>query len=750
MINKYYNKLLNDFNLIMWDSRLNNKSGCPFPTIIDDILEVKSVSESSSYFVLYNRNNTGKYLEHRSVFLAEYALSIVDKTVITMFFNYKLGRVKAQTAKSQATKAMHNYVQIGKPIYEVRQHDYDKLQKSLTNSAKIHLNKFIEWCVKNGYCEKVRTKPTGIKSITDGVRRRKNKLPKEASLIALGDIFRQVIPEDESLWDTSPRVNHSDALSLTIVALSLSSPNRTMAEVRTLQKQNLIEYEDWGVLDKNGKPTLRYSLMWNGSKNYKDNENHILAPMGEVVKRALLYMSKVTKPFRILMQFWLKQDSTISDLFPTINKELQSRIEILKLTKSDKLTFVQLGFLLSFFDNETFKLKLKKTIEKEKKDTHVSELTADFQFYISGQSGGELIGFSKFSENASIITKGKLPLNCFISIGKLQEILFNTIKISWGSYPNLAVLGGASDNGSEIHICQAMWCLTGTSVGGEGGLYSPYLTKAMEGSFKNDLAGRLFRKYGFSERLRLSPNQLRHYLNHNGDINNIPHYVLNAWSGRKNSKHLQSYLHESAEDKIARIPIAEARIDLTDIKITSRKQYEMLRQKRDITSVTSVGFCTKDLRYTPCNYLSEFETQCTFCEQSCHVAHDESCITLLKEDYGVQCERLEKHLTAPKKNHEVAKLWFATHKSNTYLLSQLIEVLEDPSVPKGAIVRVITETREIRIADLEKKIISTRKLKLDNMHKDIQKGLQKLEYKKENSELDKETDIFLKNFWGDL
>lgn len=749
MINKYHNKIQNDFNDTLWDDRLYNKNGLPFPDVISNILKIKPQHDNSIYILFYNRKIAGKVISYRTPINSEYALSNDDKVVLALYLNNALSTVKIATAKKHTIRAMYLLVLTDKPIYTLRQADYDKIHTSSTKSQRIYLNRLIKWCIEKGYCEHIRTKVSGYKGVMDTLKRRNDKLPQEASLVALGDIFHRVIPEDESLWDTSPQANHSDALTLSIITLSLGSPNRVMAEIRTLQKQELIEWEDRSRLDKNGQPTIRYSLMWNGSKKYKDYENHILAPMADVIKRSLRYMDKVTAPFRILMQFWIKQDSTIADLFPNVDNELQSKIKSIKLTQSDTPTFVQLGFILGFYDNETFLLNLKGP-QKSNQSVHVSKLTSDFKFYVSRNSGGALLGFSHFTDKSEIFASERLSLNSFITIGELQEYLFKTIRLSWGSYPLLATNGGVEDNGNGIHICQAMWCLTGSSVGGNGGHYTPFLPSAMNSSFKIDLQGRLFEKYGFSKRLHMSANQFRHYLNHNGDINGLPHHVLNAWSGRADSKHLQNYLHETEEDKIARIPIIDSNDGVIDIRIKSQKEYEELRSQRDITSITSVGFCTKDLRYQPCTYLSEFETQCTFCEQSCHVAHDENGIRILKEDYAVQCKRLDDHLTVPKNNNGIAKQWFKTHKANTYLLGQLIDVLEDPTIPKGAVVRVITDTQEIRIADLKTKSITTRKFQLDVMNKDIQEGLKALDYQEEKSDLDKETDNFMDNLWGNL
>ncbi|ACA88269.1 hypothetical protein [Shewanella woodyi] len=751
MINKYLNKLQNDFNNIAWDIRIKNKSREKFPTKIDDTIEITPAGGNPTYLVLYSKKAAGKVVSHKMLFRPEYRINIHHKNILVLFLNALLTNtnVKIETTTRLVRYALVFLDLIDKSPHNLRQIDYDNTYKAFNEKLHIACNYFIKWCSSNGYCERIRTKPPKIKTATNGLQKRKDKLPQEASIIALGEIFQQVIPEDESLWDTSPKANHADAFSLSIIVLSLASPNRSMAEIRTLHKQELIEYKDWNNLDRLGKPQIRYSLMWKGSKGYKEYENHILSTMSDVVKRALRYMERVTAPYRILMQFWFKQNSTINELFPITNEILNSRLKTLKLTPFDSLTFVQLGFLLGLHQNIVFTLKMNKLsgMGSIKKDIHISMLKSDFSCYISEYCGASLIGFKKFA--GLILTKGELKLDRFVTIKDIQQALFKMISHSWKTFPRITTNGGKCDKGNEVDIREAMWCLSGASVGGHGGMYAPFLPDAMEGLIKKELKGRLFRKYGYSERLRMSAHQFRHYLNHNSDINGLSHYIINAWSGRADSRHIQNYLHETEEDKIARIPIVEPINNEIDIRVHSQKEFEKLRKQQSITSITSVGFCTKDLRYIPCTYLSEFETQCTFCEQSCHIAHDQIGIKILKEDYALQNERLSKHLNCPNKRNENAKKWYRTHKANTDLLCQLIETLEDPLIPRGAVVRVITETKEIRIADLDKKSISTRKLYLKNMEDDIQHGLEDCA-PIEKKPFEKDTEQFIENFWGDL
>lgn len=297
-----------------------------------------------------------------------------------------------------------------------------------------------------------------------------------------------------------------------------------------------------------------------------------------------------------------------------------------------------------------------------------------------------------------------------------------------------------------------MWCLNGSSIDGDGGFYQLVSAKTIEGLIKRKLTrGGLLEDFGFSVRLKVTPHKLRHYINHNAYINGVPDYIINMWSGRQDSKHLMYYVHDEDEDKLARIPMVTEQVKVDNIKVSTEEEFAQARGlATGATSRTSVGFCCKDLRYSPCTYLSEFETQCTFCEHSCHIAHDEKCIRVLKEDYEIQCEHLNTHLSSPRKNNERAKKWFKMHKANVYLLGQLIETLEDKTIPTGSVVRVITDVQQIRIADLKSKTITNKKFRLDAMEQDIQEGLKLLDYSNEKTQRDIEMEDFLDELWGDL
>ncbi|MEF1203827.1 MULTISPECIES: hypothetical protein [Vibrio] len=746
MINRYLNKLIKDFKNAKWDSRIKNLDGSPFPKVLSNKLEIKPTNDKSNVLIFHNTHNTDQKVYPKTKLKRSWLIPNETKMALALFLNHKLQSCNIDTVVSASRRVMGSLTLLNLQPHELTQNNYSRIienSSSKTNLARF--NAFINWCVKNEYCELIRPQAISDGGIYDGHKRRLKKLPDVSSVLALGDIFCQTIPTDRTLWDTSPNTSQANALMSIYSALCLASPNRMCAEVITLQKQELLKFQ---TKDKEGNDVTLHSLMWQGSKNYKDNENHVGSWIAEQLERGIEYFDLVTAPYRILAAFWTNQKSTIKELFPVINDSLTERLDTAKLTLSDTPNFIQLGYLLGFYQGDTFKLNIDGP-NKNKSTVHVSEFSGDFKVFFGRTSGlGKLLGYKQLSSNSSLITQTKLKFRNFTTINELQQYIYQIMTRDWPSFPDLSM--GESQN--KTLILNAMWCLTGYSINGDGGYYQLIKADTIVGLVRKKLTqGNLFKDFNFSVRLKVTPHNLRHFINHNGYINGVPDYILNMWSGRQDSEHLIHYIHESEEDKLARIPMVTEQIKVENITVTSEQEYAKQRRLVDgATSRTSVGFCSKDLRYSPCTYLSEFETQCTFCENSCHVAHDEAGIRVLEDDYEIQCGRLISHLSSPKKNNKNQKQWFKMHKANTYLLHQLIDTLKDKSIRPGSVVRVITDVQQIRIADLTTKSISNRKLQLDIMDEEIQEGLSLLEYKKEKTQRDKETDAFLDKLWGDL
>ncbi|MCX4120534.1 hypothetical protein ORU18_15515 [Vibrio parahaemolyticus] len=745
MVNKYLNKIKKDFENAKWDARIKNYDDSPFPQVLSDKLAIGSAQNRPETVVFANKHKANKVITRQSALNDAWLLPTETKMVFVLYLNDKLASTTIYSACKEVLNALSVLTLSPYQPHELTQDRYSQCIEKPGQNAINRFNYFINWCVEKQYCESIRPNKISMGGNYDGAKRNKEKLPEVSSILALGDIFCQCIPENRARWDTSVNSNQANALASMASALSLAAPNRMCAEVITLQSQELYGFE---TPNSDGETVTLHSLMWQGSKHYKDNENHIGSWMAEQIERGIEYFDLVTQPYRVLAAFWLDQEGSIQELFPTMDATVKQRLNTTRLTHFDTPSFIQLGYLLGFYKNDSFQINTKG--EKHQKSTvHISELSANFRVYCNRESGvGELLGYGRLSETISIIKAGLVTLKNFHSIKELQDAIFQVMYNSWPSFPDLSMGEGAN----KRHISHAMWCLNSASIGGGGGFYQLVSASKINGLIERKLTkGRLFEGFNFSIRLKVSPHKLRHYINHNGYINGIPDYILNMWSGRQDSKHLLYYVHEEDEDKLARIPMLTEQVKGDNISVSTEEEFAQARGfVPGATSRTSVGFCSKDLRYSPCTYLSRFETQCTFCEHSCHIAHDENGIRVLKEDHQIQCERLNTHLSSPQKNNENAKKWFKMHKANVYLLEQLIETLEDKSIAAGSVVRVITDVQQIRIADLKTKTITNKKFRLDVMEKDIQEGLKLLDYSQEKTQRDIDMDNFLDELWGDL
>ena len=193
-------------------------------------------------------------------------------------------------------------------------------------------------------------------------------------------------------------------------------------------------------------------------------------------------------------------------------------------------------------------------------------------------------------------------------------------------------------------------------------------------------------------------------------------------SGRKSPEQTLTYIHTTdaqnasvISDILYEKETEEEVKDKVGMRIKSKAQYDDATNNLVPTFITEVGFCTKDLTLTPCTYMTEFETQCSLCSSSCHIAHDEESIALLEKDLTVQKYKLTQVQAAinfPTSNG--MQQWYQTHYRNTCMLKNLIDVLSDKSIKEGAIVRALARSNVIRITDLETKTVIEQKLSLPN------------------------------------
>ena len=576
---------------------------------------------------------------------------------------------------------------------------------------------------------------TRAKSGDDAIEAENSKLPDEKALLALGAIFYDTIPayqnnNDKKNIDSWAALTHStksqlDSYVCTMSALAMSSPNRAAAEQVLLTKQRLKPHSE--VV--NGRKETVHHMNWRGSKGYKDNQKHFNAEMAESLDRALHYTTLVTEPARVLARFYqnphLSLKKVLGDFEPSVKK-----LDVLKPNDSKPTNLIHLGFLLGFYDDTDGYARVTKGTKGAIDATKHCNFPV-FIKHVSKLSPFDKLEIKKNCPYATSLVGARLQ-------GKRQsdkyfngqtEMTVAEFQNHYVAINQKSMLGFNKRKSKRVDYDQALFTYTEKQLSTRQAshfLLVPIesLSQFFERNIKNEKNSytTIFERHGFSADFAITPHQFRHWQNNYLANKGLPHLLITMLSGRKSPEQTLTYIHTTdaqnasvISDILYEKETEEEVKDKVGMRIKSKAQYDDATNNLVPTFITEVGFCTKDLTLTPCTYMTEFETQCSLCSSSCHIAHDEESIALLEKDLTVQKYKLTQVQAAinfPTSNG--MQQWYQTHYRNTCMLKNLIDVLSDKSIKEGAIVRALARSNVIRITDLETKTVIEQKLSLPN------------------------------------
>lgn len=584
----------------------------------------------------------------------------------------------------------------------------------------------------------------------DIIEHKRNKIPENKVLLALGAIFHDVIPQEREKWNTHPLTYQRDAFICAMTALAMSSPNRIDAEQTVLTRQQLKDTQQ----SVKGKIETIYYLDWHGSKGFKDYKNHILAVMAEPVARCLEYMNVVCEPARALARFYENPSLPLKKVLGKFSPS-DKNLNALSPDMNKPIHIVHLGFLLGFYDNGDGLVRVSPTTAgaklKSKKgmSTYLKPIVSlqpnDMLLITNNCAHSQyLLGMEAYKELLKIFT------NKIVTVSQFQEQWMRHII---GNLPGFPVGYNNSDQG-QCQYKHALFSFTGNQIRGTMGGYLGekshfaivplsslgFIFASSLNPLKKQQKECIFTRHGFSDEFRIKPHQFRHWHNDVADQEGIAHAIINLWSGRKTPEQILHYVYRTHAEKaseISDILFNEADREVT-VKVISQQEYEALV---GITAaVTSVGFCSQNLQFSPCEYLNDFATQCTLCQSSCHIAHDKQALALLNKDLQVQERRLAEVEQHPKFCISKAMQdWFVVHHQNTAMLSELLALMANKDIKEGSIIRVLAEKREVRITDTKAKSVTVQRLALPNSKAALAKAL---ELKNTTADDDSLDDIF--------
>lgn len=583
------------------------------------------------------------------------------------------------------------------------------------------------------------------KSGDDALLAEKSKLPNEKSLLALGAIFHDVIPAykksaDSYITHWHPLIHSTlkqrDTFTCTMSALAMASPNRIAAEQPLLSKQRL--QNETELVD--GKEKTVYFLNWRGSKGYLDNQKHFNREMAESLDRALHFMGLATEPARVLARFYKNPKRPLQEVLNGFSPS-EDNLSLLRPSMDKPISLIHLGLLLGFFDNTD------KTVR----------VTQDTKGAIAlPTSRGNPPKYIKPIADISPFDKLQLTNKCKLTTQLIGVVFiqnspifkqFNTNIVKVAEFQNYYVsLNQARISGFNrkqtryVEYENALFAFTerqlANQIGGQH--FSLVAIGSLEGYFANDLKKKgtlktIFERHGFSSDFAISPHQFRHWQNDYLEKKGLPHLLISMVSGRKSPEQTLEYIHTTDAQKASVIAdimfdSAESEYDVQEniqSRLQSQEQYDAIIESLAPTFVTEVGICTQNLTLSPCVYMNDFETQCSLCSSSCHVAHDEEAICILKDDLKIQIKRLEMVQGAfDFVSSEGKQNWYLTHYKNTSMLKILIDTMTDENIPSGSLIRILSRSNVMRITNLETKSVVQHTLSLPNSENALQVALE--------------------------
>lgn len=254
-----------------------------------------------------------------------------------------------------------------------------------------------------------------------------------------------------------------------------------------------------------------------------------------------------------------------------------------------------------------------------------------------------------------------------------------------------------------IKYSNALICMTKNLLHEQRGNLPVILWAPDVNVFNNDLSPResleseshqsIFDRYGYKDaqgnRLKATSHQMRHLLSTIAERGGMAQDELAKWAGRADAKQNRVYNQMSEFEMVVRAeqfdpskslfgPVGEAK---KHIPITIQ---EFNTLEKGAAHVTEYGFCVHDYTISPCDKYRD----CLNCaEQVCIKGEDEK-LRRIKAQLAEVEAQFKASETAINEGLAGADRWYEYHLHTLTHLKQLVETLEDPTVPDGSMIKL--------------------------------------------------------------
>lgn len=257
------------------------------------------------------------------------------------------------------------------------------------------------------------------------------------------------------------------------------------------------------------------------------------------------------------------------------------------------------------------------------------------------------------------------------------------------------------DPDTELKYSQAL-CLTRRNFfHGRRGVYWSLIDPISIGAISTGLGNRtaygfqsVFERLGFQDAdgspIAIRTHQFRHYLNTLAQQGGLSELDIAKWSGRATTRDNSAYNHVSDRDIQARIADLRSDGDGTSTQLAVNPRVSLIPRAKfkelniSAAHTTDFGFCAHDFAMSPC----QLHMDCMNCNEQVCIKGDEvgeaNARMRLEETRNLLLEAE----AADRDGIYGASRWVEHQKLTMQRLEQLVSIFDNPSVPRGAVIRL--------------------------------------------------------------
>lgn len=190
--------------------------------------------------------------------------------------------------------------------------------------------------------------------------------------------------------------------------------------------------------------------------------------------------------------------------------------------------------------------------------------------------------------------------------------------------------------------------------------------------------------------IQVTSHQFRHYLNTLAQAGGMNQLDIAKWSGRIDIRQNEDYDHVSADQMVAKIRQsigAESQMFGPLAKLPKNSPIsrdEFARLKIPTAHTTDFGFCIHDYTMMPC----EQNADCINCNEHVCVKGDGRKAAMVKRRLAEAQDMFARAEAATAEGYYGADRWMEHHQRTVLRLTQLVAILDDTSVPVGAVIQL--------------------------------------------------------------